>query len=421
MATPADPRQSSLSSNTQPPRLFGGVSGLRSYRGMEHGQVAIVAVSGEEPYLLVYLTDSTETDDDGVTTVKPSNVDTLDPGRWVRANEAPVNSDLGDIDASYVDNVLSSGYRSLDITYTGFTTTYGLTPVSHSIEDNLIDCLPEATDGQVIRLRNLSDEYPIYLRTIASPPSGYDSFSPCQDSHVVRIGPLETISLRFEDGTWHYLTLPGPAPFVFQDHCVARYNSIIFQEPYGIGGGSATDGSSVTYGNSPGVQLIQVTSAGSRAHKNAPSTTYFSFGAFGYYFRARVYISAIAASHAITSRSGFVNAVSVGPSRSAHFEWTIDTGGTLTLQSVSKNSGGTETNTFSGITTNSWVNLEIWVAKDGTDVLFVVNNTQFFIHNTRIPSSSDSLGLMGGFIYADTAPDSTAKILGLDYIEFRTY
>lgn len=50
---------------------------------MPHGQTATVVIDNDDPWLFIYLSDDT-TADDGTTSVKPTSVDALDPGRWRR-------------------------------------------------------------------------------------------------------------------------------------------------------------------------------------------------------------------------------------------------------------------------------------------------------------------------------------------------
>lgn len=82
-SVPANVYQSTLDPNSTPPRLFGGVEGLREYRSMPHGQTATVVIDNDDPWLFIYLSDDT-TADDGTTSIKPTSVGTLEPGRWRR-------------------------------------------------------------------------------------------------------------------------------------------------------------------------------------------------------------------------------------------------------------------------------------------------------------------------------------------------
>jgi len=82
-SVPANVYQSTLDPSSTPPRLFGGVEGLREYRNMPHGQTAMVVIDNADPWHFIYLSDDTATDD-GEFVVKPTNVDSLDPGRWRR-------------------------------------------------------------------------------------------------------------------------------------------------------------------------------------------------------------------------------------------------------------------------------------------------------------------------------------------------
>jgi hypothetical protein len=82
-SVPANVYQSTLDPSSTPPRLFGGVEGLREYRNMPHGQTALVGNDGDVPWYFVYLADDT-TADDGEYVIRPTSVDTLEPGRWRR-------------------------------------------------------------------------------------------------------------------------------------------------------------------------------------------------------------------------------------------------------------------------------------------------------------------------------------------------